>query len=101
MPDIGKLKAEFQEDMLDLLVREREVGLCSTRFRQMIDEHGAIEAAHRLLKPDRELPPIFEYLRGLRRTDLAMESYVLKDRYLALFSEQEREIARWRLERGD
>jgi hypothetical protein len=101
MPDSEKLKAESHEDMLDLLVSEREAGLCSTRFRQMIDEHGAIEAAHRLLKPDRELPPIFEHLRGLRRTDLTMESYVLRDRYKTLFSEQEREIARWRLQHGD
>lgn len=101
MPDIKRLEAEFGEDMRQLLVNEREVGLCSTRFQQMIEEHGAVEAAHRLLKPDRELPPIFEYLRRIGRTDLAMESYVTQERYLALFSEDERDIARWRLARGE
>src|SRR5947209_19259716 len=96
MPDPENLKAEFAEDMRQLLMKEREEGLCSTRFLQMIEEHGAVEAAHRLLKPDRELPPIFEYLRRIGRTDLA--SYVAQDRYRSIFSEEERDIARWRLE---
>lgn len=101
MPDPENLKAEFAEDMRQLLMKEREEGLCSTRFLHMIEEHGAVEAAHRLLKPDRELPPIFEYLRRIGRTDLAMESYVAQDRYRSIFSEEERDIARWRLENGE
>ena len=101
MADIEKLRAEFAEEVRQLLVKEREVGLCSTRFLQMVEEHGAVEAAHRLLKPDRELPPIFEYLRRIGRTDLAMESYVTQERYRSLFSEEEQEIAGWRLEKGE
>lgn len=101
MADIEKVKAEFAEDMRQLLVNEREVGLCSTRFLQMVEAHGAREAAHRLLKPDRELPPIFAHLRRIGRTDLAMESFVIQERYRSIFSEEERDIACWRLDKGE
>ena len=101
VPDTERLEAQFHQDMLELLVREHEVGLNSARFRQMVEEHGGANTAHRLLKPDRELPPTFKYLREIGRTDLAMESHVLKDKYKPLFSDQEREIASWRLMSGD
>src|SRR5437660_7122050 len=98
MSDIEKLKAEFYAEMLDILESEREVGFSSNYFRQMVNEFGGVEAAHRLLRPERQLPPIFAHLRSIGRIDLAMESRVLKERYRALFSEDERAVARFRLD---
>jgi len=82
-----------------LLDHEHEIGLNSSRFRQMIEEHGGVKAAHLLLQPDRELPrDTFGYLRRCGRLDLSMEFYVVQEKYRPLFSDQEREIAQWRLE---
>jgi hypothetical protein len=102
MIDINRLESEFDNDMRGILVREGSVGLNSTRFRQMIDQYGGVEAAHRLLKPDRELPPdTFGYLRRNGRLDLTAEFYVVMEKYRPVFSDQEREIAQWRLEHED
>jgi len=96
------LETDFNNDMLRILEREREADLRSTRFRQMIEQYGGLETAHRLLKPERELPPnTFGYLRKIDKLDLAMEFYVVMDKYRPLFSDQEREIAQWRLDKGD
>jgi hypothetical protein len=101
MGDVEKLKAEFHGEMLEILDEERNVGFSSSYFRKMVHEHGGVEAAHKLLKPDRQLPPMFEHLRKISRLDLAMESRVLKERYHELFSEDEREVACFRLKYGD
>lgn len=93
------LKGEFDADMRSILDREAEVGLCSTRFRQMVEQYGGLEAAKRLLQPDRQLPPdTFSFLRRIGRLDLTMESYVVQDKYRSLFSDEERQIAQWRLD---
>lgn len=74
MDDIECLGADFHKAMLWILDHEVEVGLNSTRFRQIIEQHGGVKAAHLLLKPDRELPPnTFGYLRNANRRNLAME----------------------------
>jgi hypothetical protein len=44
---------------------------------------------------------IFGYLRRSGRLDLSMEFYVIQKKYRPLFSDQEREIARWRLDDED
>jgi hypothetical protein len=95
---IERLEADFNNDMRGILERGAKFGLSSTRFRQMIEQHGGVEAAHRLLKPNRELPPdTFGYLRRNGWLDLTAEFYVVMEKYHPLFSDQEREIARWRL----
>jgi hypothetical protein len=96
------LEAQFDHDMRELLVKEREVGFNSSRTRQMIEQHGGVKTAHLLLQPDRQLPPdTFGYLRRINRRDLSVEWYVVMDRYEPLFSQEEREIARWRLDYED
>lgn len=102
MTEIKRLENEFHNDMLRILERESEADLHSTRLRQMIEQYGGVETAHRLLKPDRELPPnTFGYLRKIGKLCLAMEFHVVKEKYHSLFSPQEREIAQWRLDKGD
>jgi len=101
MGNVEKLKAEFHGEMLEILDKEPEVGFSSSYFRQMVHDYGGVEAAHRLLKPDRQLPPMFEHHRRISRLDLAIESRVLKERYQELFSEDERKVACFRLKHGD
>lgn len=102
MDEINRLHAEFDKDMYSILEREHEIGLNSTRFRQMVEQYGGVKAAHLLLQADRVLPPdTFGYLRRSGRLDLSMEFYVVQEKYRSLFSDQEREIARWRLEHED
>lgn len=102
MTDINGLEVEFNNEMRGILEREGKFGLNSTRFRQMIEQHGGVQTAHRLLKPDRELPPdTFGHLRRNGRLDLTAEFYVVMERYRTLFSDQEREIAQWRLANED
>ncbi|MGB8771274.1 MAG: hypothetical protein WCC92_16770 [Candidatus Korobacteraceae bacterium] len=46
MDDIERLGADFHKAMLWILDHEVEVGLNSTRFRQIIEQHGGVKAAH-------------------------------------------------------
>jgi hypothetical protein len=98
MSDIEKLKAKFDAEMLDILESEREVGFSSNYFRRMVNEFGGVETAHRLLRPERQLPPMFAHLRRIGRTDLTVENRILKEQYRPLFSEDERAVARFRLD---
>jgi len=93
------LEAEFDTDMREILEKERELKLCSTRFRRMLDEYGGLQSAHRLLK-NNNLPPMFEYLRSEERLNLTMEYYVVLEKYRPCFSDEEREIADFRLKYG-
>ena len=100
--DIECLESEFNKDMYWILEHEHEIGLNSGRFRQMIEEHGGIKAAHLLLQADRELPrDTFGYLRRIDKLKFSMEYYAVLEKYRPLFSDQEREIARWRLDHED
>jgi hypothetical protein len=99
--DLRRLEDEFHDEMLEILEREKEVGFNSTRFRQMLARYPGAETAHLLLSPSCVTPPIFARLREMKRLDLAMESFVVLEKYRPLFSDDEREIARWRLDRGD
>jgi hypothetical protein len=102
MNDRTRLESEFDADMRSILEREKEVGFNSARFRQMIDRWGAVEAAHRLLRPDCELPSgTFSVLRDMGRLYLTMEHYVVMEKYQSLFSDEELAIAGFRLRAGD
>jgi hypothetical protein len=102
MTNEAKLEAEFDEDIRQILVKEKEVGCNSTRFRQMLEQHGGLKASHRLLEPDRQFPKgTFSALRNMGRPDLTLEHYVLLEKYQPLFSEEERRVARFRLDFED
>ena len=103
MSDTERLEAEFNIEVLQMLQREGpEAGLHSMRFRQMIEQYGALETAHRVLQPDHKHPPgAFSYLRRLDKLDLAIEYYVVLEKYRTLFSPEEIEIAQLRLDKGD
>lgn len=84
-------------------ILEKEMSLSSyayhsARFRQMVEEKGRLRSARDLLQPDRQLPrDTFSTLRKAGRLDLTVEYYVVLEKYSPLFSQEEREIAQWRL----
>ncbi len=98
-----ELVAQFQNEMESIFDREREVGLCSTRFIEGVRRYGGVAYARRLLeKAESDLPAnTFTFLRNLGRLDLTMEYYVVQERFSSLFSQAEREVAQWRLDYGD
>lgn len=62
----------------------------------MMETHGAVEAAKRLLESG-DIQSGFERLVTLGRTDLTVEMAVLNPRWGALFGDSHREAAWWRL----
>jgi hypothetical protein len=96
--DLEALRLEFDADMRQILVDEREYGLCSTRFAQMLGRMDGVEMAKKLLAKT-DLPPnTFTWLRNNKLLRLTMENYVALDKYRCLFTANEIEIAKWRLE---
>lgn len=101
--DIGALNEEFNGEMLSIFERERELGLCSTRFLEGVRNHGGVGYARRLLqKADSTLPKdTFSFLRKIGRLDVTAEYWVLQPRFHPLCKDHEREVAKWRLDHGD
>lgn len=95
-----RLEDEFDNDMRQILEKERDLRYHSTYFQNMLNELGGVEMAHRLLRKQ-DLPPMFGELRKQNRLDLSLEYYVVMEKYKTLFSDDEREIARFRLKSGD
>jgi hypothetical protein len=69
----------FNEAMHELYGKiVRESGYTPTVFFRMIVQHGGLEAAHRLLKPDADFFSYgFEHLCKIRRDDLTMEALIV------------------------
>lgn len=90
--------AEFTEEMLDIYRRAKdEVGYNASRFRQMVVEHGGLATAKRLLHSP-TVSDGYEKLWEEGRLDLSVEALVLDPGWASLFTEEELQIARDRLE---
>ena len=74
-----------------------EIVYHATRFWGMVSDHGALEAAKQLLRDPEEQPGLTR-LWELGRLDLSVEALVLQERWDTLFSDEERQKARNRLE---
>lgn len=92
------LENQFHRAMVN--VYERALRVCrynATRFIQMVQNYGGVEAAKRLLHT-----PGFQYgfkeLWLCGRLDITMEALVIQTQYAELFTEEEIQIAKTRLE---
>jgi hypothetical protein len=96
-----ELEAEFHRLMIAGAHRlQREIGYNPTRFQQMVADHGGVEAARRVVNgPDAS--DGFTTLWETGKLTLSVEAHVLLPRFHALFTDQERRLARTRLERYD
>jgi hypothetical protein len=96
--DLNKLENQFHRAMLAIYENAlRECRHSANRFLQMVANHGGLQAAKILLHT-----PGFQYgfteLWHCGRLDITMEALVLKPQYADLFTEEEKQIARDRLQ---
>jgi len=90
------LENQFHEAMRSIYYRALdECGYKATHFLRLVNERGGLEAAKFLLH--KELSEGFIKLWELGRLDLTMEAMILEPKWKELFTEEEREIAKKRL----
>ncbi len=82
--------------MLDIYHGAARLGYRPTRFLEMVQLHGGVETAHRLLATDQVQDGLGE-LFLLGRLDLTVEHHVLKPEFAPMFTDNERSVARSRL----
>jgi hypothetical protein len=93
----AELEARFDDAMMDVYQRAlKECDYKATRFLQMLHEHRGVETARILLHASK-VSEGYVALWERKRLDLTVEAVILATKWHALFSEQEREIARTRL----
>ena len=96
--DAGLANGAFDRAVLELIERCRsELRYNPRYFRVMVTQYGALEAARRLL----HAPAVsdgFVTLWERQRIDLTVETLVVDERFAALFTEEERAVARKRLD---
>src|SRR5579872_3670880 len=92
-----ELEARFDDAMMVLYQRARdECNYKASYFLQMLHEHRGLETARILLHAS-NVSEGYVALWERHRLDLTVESVILADEWRALFSEEERSIARNRL----
>lgn len=96
MDDSAHLERRFDAAMLDIYHGAARLGYRPTRFLEMVQVHGGVETAHRLLATDKVQDGLGE-LFLLGRLDLTVEHHVLLPEFAPLFSDDERRTARARL----
>jgi len=96
MPE--NIEIQFHEAMINIYRQAlSQCGYKATRFLNMVNEKGGLEAAKILLHSDKVSEGYVElYMRG--RLDLTMEALVIKPEWSELFSSEEKKIAMKRLE---
>jgi len=91
-------ESAFNEAMLEIYARAKtECHYNASRFFQMIGERGGLGTARYLLHAS-NLSDGFTALWECKRLDLTVEAYVLKPEWRGLFTQDEIDIARKRLE---
>ncbi len=96
---MSDLDTRFEHDMIETVYRRagRETGYWASYFLRAVKRHGGVTAARRMLAT-KGLSRGLAKLREKGRLDLAMETLVLKAEYASLFTDEERAIARRRLD---
>ncbi|MFF0310595.1 hypothetical protein ACFYSC_24450 [Streptosporangium sp. NPDC004379] len=95
---MNEMERRFHRAMVEIYqTGKRELGYNATRFIQMVSEHGGLATARQLLWSD-QISDGFETLRRHGRLDLTVEAHVLKDEFADLFTDEDRQRARDRLD---
>jgi hypothetical protein len=88
----------FNRAMQDVYVKaKQEAGYTATYYLEMLHQHGGLETAHRLLASS-SISDGFTALWERKRLDLTVENVVLQPRFRSLFTEEELDTARQRLQ---
>ena len=96
--DLSRLEKQFHHDMIGIYeTAKRELHYNASYFIQMVAEHGGLKTAQKLLW-SADVSSGFTVLWEYQRLDLSVEVLVLQEKYFRLFEDEERAIARARLE---
>jgi hypothetical protein len=90
------LEDQFQHAMLGVYENAKQYNYYATYFKQMIDQHGGLGAAKRLLEKE-EIQEGLIKLWELGQLGKSMEALVVQERFQPLFSQAEINEARRRL----
>lgn len=91
------VETEFHEAMQDIYRNAAsECGYRATRFLNLVNEAGGLQAAKQLLRSDGH-PEGLTALWEAGRLDLSMEALVLQPRWRTLFGDDELKLAKRRL----
>ena len=91
------LEKEFTKALEETIVQARKAGYNPHYFDQMLQEHGGVETARRLIAKKEPQTGLFElYHLGLLET--SMEAVMLQEKFRPLFSEEELAEAHKRLD---
>jgi hypothetical protein len=94
---MNELDREFHHAMIGVYEYAKKYDYFATYFKGMVDRHGGVGAAKRLLAKQ-EIQEGLMKLWELKCLDHSMEALVIQERFRVLFSEQEVAEARRRLE---
>ena len=95
---MSSLEIRFYDAMVEIYQRARiECNYNATRFLQMLSESGGLAIAKTLLHSP-NVSDGYTALWELGRLDLSVEAYVLKPEFREIFTTEELEIAKSRLD---
>lgn len=98
--DSGRLGREFEEAMRASCAESAGLGYYPTRFLMVLDERDAVQYAKQLVS-NGDLQSGLRKLARMNRLNLSIEHLVAnEERFRSLFTDDDREAARWRLEQA-
>ena len=93
-----ELERQFRERLLDIYkLLADEYGYHATRFIQMLNERGAVDTAKALIHST-ETKEGYTKLWEIDKLELSVEALALRAEWQELFTDEDRELARKRLE---
>jgi hypothetical protein len=94
---MNQLSERFDQRLRESVRLAIELGYNPTVFTSMLERHGAVQTAKRLIAAG-ELQSGIKRLAELGRLDITMEQIMLEPEFAPLFAEGELAAARWRLD---
>jgi len=94
---MDELAATFEERLRESIRLSIELGYNPTTFTEMLERHGGVQTAKRLIAAG-EIQSGIRRMAELGRLDITMERIMLETEFSSLFTEGDVESARWRLE---
>ena len=91
-----ELESAFAARIRETLQESKDLHYYPTRFEQMLADMGAVRLAKKLVISG-DLQDGLKKLAKLGRKDLALEAVILEPRFATLFTDAEKEAAKWRL----
>ncbi|WP_051289863.1 HNH endonuclease [Paenibacillus massiliensis] len=92
------LEQKLFEDMKSIYSEAKKIGYTPTRFMEMLANEGGLKVAKNLIN-SKQPSDGFNKLWELKRLDLTVEALILKSDYRKLFTENELDIVKDRLNR--